>query len=63
MASLKNLKIDSLENPENLNFKKSLGFEALIKSKLFPNLIDLRLDMNKIDDTKQLAYSCSLDKI
>lgn len=41
----------------------NLGFESLVKSKLFPKLRDLRLDMNKVSETKQLAYMCHLDNI
>ena len=30
---------------------------------MFPNLKDLRIDMNKIDDTKQMAYDCQLTEL
>jgi hypothetical protein len=45
---LLNLKIVDLSN----NKIGNVGFESIIKSTRFPNVIDLRLDMNKIDETK-----------
>jgi Leucine Rich repeat len=34
-----------------------------LKSERFSQLIDLRLDMNKISETKYLAYNCKLENI
>ena len=41
----------------------TVGFEFLIKSKAFPALQDISLDMNKIENTQQLSYECQLDNI
>jgi len=54
-----NLEILDLRN----NIIGTKGFVELIKSPRFSNLLDLRVDMNKIDDAKQITYNCQLDKL
>ena len=56
---MKDLEVLDLRN----NRIATEGFVELIKSTRFQNLVDLRVDMNKIDDAKQITYNCQLDKL
>ena len=41
------------------------GFDKIIKSKNYPSILDIKIDMNKIteDGAKQLTYTCNIDSL